>query len=622
MKYKAFSLLFLFIFTLVLIFIFTYNLNFNIDNIGMLSKVLFYDRFIDEYIIISMLLFIFINKYRVSLLIALSIFICYVSVSITQLITFLISGEFLSRLALDNVEFIGFLITFDNILIIIGSVLVLILIPLITTHYIIKNASIEKLIMSKLFIVSLIIIGILVHYNVKFIKTDTIEKRDILLMKNHFSHTAPIQALVKLFKTKEKIKLSFTKAEVDILQDMSLFLNPVAEYPLMKNKIYDSTVKFKHTLEKPNIIIIFTEGFSARTNSIYSNIYENLTPNLKKLSENNATMLVKNFYNHTAATYRGLHGQLCSLYPLLGGGKFWLENDFLNLSKNNYKCLPHVLQTNGYETTYLNMHYKDASGNDEMVSNFGFDTILSGEELSNKYLSGINKIKQNYLSDHQSYKVLTNYLKDKENTMKKPFLLTTYTVETHAFLDIGSDGVPYADGKNNILNTIFNMDDAFGTFWGYFKNSKFAKNTIIVFTSDHAHYHGKEYINTMKQYKEKGYHQIFIDKVPLLIYAPSINLPKQFNAQQSTSIDLAPTLLHLLNVNNEINSFIGTSIFEKNRKELGISAYGENLYMIRENNLIYVQKNILPKDKNKLEIIDKFIKYTHELEMNNKLYKF
>jgi hypothetical protein len=70
--------------------------------------------------------------------------------------------------------------------------------------------------------------------------------------------------------------------------------------------------------KKPNIIIIFTEGFSAEVLDVYNNLDLNLTPNLNKLYER--SLVFNNYYNHTAATYRGLRGQMISGYQFLDGG--------------------------------------------------------------------------------------------------------------------------------------------------------------------------------------------------------------------------------------------------------------------------------------------------------------
>lgn len=620
LNYKAFLLVFLSFFTAMLIAILAYHLHFDIEGVGIVAKILFFDKFFIEYILLSLIVLILINKNMISSLIAFIIFIFYLAIATIQVITFLISKEFLSKLAISNVEFIGFLITFENIIIIVISTIALLVIPFFASQYVCKKINIDRIITKKSFTVFLLLLMAFFYYNHIFFKEDFKKKQDVLLTKNYLKHTGAIESFIKLFEEENNIKLSFSKDEVIQLHDLGYTLNIFEDYPLMKDKIFNKSLKSGHTLEKPNVIIIFTEGLSARTTSVYSDKYKNLTPNLKKFSENNHTMRVKNFYNHTAATYRGLHGQLCSLYPIYGKGDVWFENDFLNLSTIDYKCLPHILKNNGYETAYLNMHYIDESANDEMVSHFGFDTILSGESLSIKYLSGIDKIKNSYLSDHQSYKVLVEYLKEKENNLNKPFLLTTYTIETHAYVDIGNDGIVYNDGKNNVLNTIHNLDNAFGKFWEYFKNSKYSKNTIILFTSDHAHYYGKEYINLMEEYGEEEYYRLFIDKVPLLIYSPTLKLAKDFDANQATSIDIAPTILHLINAKNEKNAFIGHSLFEKDNN-IGIASYGKNFYMIKDNKHIYVDDNVAEEDKEKFKLIHKYIEYTHQLEKKNKIYE-
>ncbi|RUM70373.1 MAG: hypothetical protein DSZ08_04835, partial [Sulfurovum sp.] len=499
-NYKIFLLVFLTLASLFGAILIANNLDFTINGVHYIPKILVFDTFFVEYAIMFLLIVVLINKYPFSRWFGTILFIVYMTIYLSQIISIFISGEFISKLAVKNIEFIGFLITTENISIILLVMLVVVILPLILTYFIVKNVKLQKIMLNRYFIGFFITATLLLYGEEKWISQKTLQERNTILQHNTLPHMAAIQAFENIYKSDEKVDFSFTRDEVEKLHKLGYTFKPFKKYPLLKENIYDENVTFDATIQKPNIIVIFTEGLSARTTSVYSDKYKNLTPHLKDFSENPHTTVVKNYYNHTAATYRGLHGQICSTYPWLGSGKNWLENDLLNLSTLHYKCFPHILQHNGYETIFLNMHYKDSSGNDEMVANFGFDTILSGETLSNTYLGGIDKIRGHYLSDHQAYTVLTKYLKEKEKTPKKqPFLLMTYTIETHAFVDIERDGVAYGDGKNNVLNTIYNMDDAFGQFWDYFKHSKFAKNTMIVFTSDHAHYYGKEYIRTMKQ---------------------------------------------------------------------------------------------------------------------------
>ena len=432
--------------------------------------------------------------------------------------------------------------------------------------------------------------------------------------KIHLQYASPIQAFYALFTTHTYQQKSFDTNDIKILKQLGFTYNPASKCPLLKQQIYKKNKSFFKNNKPKNVIVIFTEGFSARTSGVYNKKFNGLTPNLKKLADNNETMLVANYYNHTAATYRGLHGQLCSLYPKLGGGDGW-EKKPDGIPPIHYKCLPDIFNNNGYDTIYLNIHYKNSTGNDELASGIGFKQVMSGEELSLRYLKGIHKLRENELTDHQSYKVLTNYLKSHEH-QSKPFFLAMYTVETHAWLNVGKDGIKYKDGSDNTLNTIHNMDDAFGKFWKYFQNSVYADNTVVIFTSDHCHYYDKSYLKLMKRSHEDDYQKYFVDRIPLLIYAPNGNLPKNFDAKNTTSVSLAPTIVQIMGFANEPTAFMGQSLFERTTDQ-GIASIGDSTFLIHGK--IYILNTVPSVDKPLLNLVDRYINTVHTLEMNNKL---
>lgn len=611
---KKFLLMFLFLFFVFECLYLTWILDFYINDFSFPPILLIFTPLVFEFTIVSIIM-IFYDKNKYFSAVILLLCITFIGINFAQMLGLYLSREFLSPLAVENIEFIGLVLTYENIITTFVLFGILIIIPLFIVRYVMQYASISY---KTIIIIFFTLYSLLFGYTILLSSDKIIIQKNQILTNNHISKLAPFEEFIKLFIHKKEKKITFNKDEVDRLIKLGYSYNPFSDYPFVKNSIYHGNPILPNLKKSPNIILIFTEGFSAVTTNVYNDTFKQLTPNLKDFSDDNRTSVVENYYNHTAATYRGLLGQLCSFYPWLGGGKYWLHNNTLNLSQNDYKCLPSILKNNGYYTGYLNMHYKDSSGNDEIAETIGFDSVLSGEYLSKKYLNGLHKIKKSYLSDQQAYNVLIRYLKD-EVVQDKPFLLTTYTVETHAFVDVEKDDVKYKD-DNNVLNTIHNMDNAFGKFWNYFKHSKYAENTIIIFTSDHAHYYDKEYIATMKKYNEKNYHNIFIDRVPLLIYTPKQSLPLEYNAKQSTSIDLTPTVLHLVNAKQEKNSFIGHSIFER-KNDMGVASYGSNFYLIKENNLIYSRTNVLDEDKKDFELIDKYINKMHELEKKNKIFQ-
>jgi lipoteichoic acid synthase len=82
-----------------------------------------------------------------------------------------------------------------------------------------------------------------------------------------------------------------------------------AEFPFQRRGIASNPLPFTvgGLTGKPlNVIILFFEGVSARVMGHYGGPYANLTPVLDRFSER--TITVDNYYNHTAATFRGIRG--------------------------------------------------------------------------------------------------------------------------------------------------------------------------------------------------------------------------------------------------------------------------------------------------------------------------
>src|SRR3546814_14333238 len=103
-----------------------------------------------------------------------------------------------------------------------------------------------------------------------------------------------------------------------------------APYPYLKDWVNRQPLPFagKPPVAQPNVIVLFIEGMSARTLEPYGSTYPGLTPNLQALAGD--TMVVDNYYNHTAATYRGLQGPMTSGFPRSGGsagGQGWMDGN-------------------------------------------------------------------------------------------------------------------------------------------------------------------------------------------------------------------------------------------------------------------------------------------------------
>ena len=351
-------------------------------------------------------------------------------------------------------------------------------------------------------------------------------------------------------------------------------------FPLQKSAIYGQPLPFASTregTEPANVIVIFTEGTSARLLGSYGGQYPGLTPNIDRLAK--VSMRVVNYYNHTAATYRGLQGQMVSGYPSAGGGEdsapWETESGKEALSSTRHRSMVEILNENRYRTYFISPHY-DRVGLNTLLRSLGFDKVFSFEDISHHVAPG-NKLYfvEGALSDGDIFNAL-HILLDKGTIIDAghPFFMGLYNFGTHAFLDVMPNGKRYGDGSNSALNKLHNFDYALGQFMNYFFASPYAKNTILILTADHATYPDQPF----RAVAGNDYKPLFVDRIPLIIYDPTHRLPAVYDAGGRTSIDFAPTVMQLLGIQHGDNSFLGTSLFEEKPGSIGFAAIGNEFF--------------------------------------------
>lgn len=141
-----------------------------------------------------------------------------------------------------------------------------------------------------------------------------------------------------------------------------------------------------------------------------------------------------------------------------------------------------------------------------------------------------------------------------------------------------SAGIKYGTGENPALNRMHNFDAQLGKFLDYFQSSRFSDNTLLIITTDHATFPEPPVVEALRS---DDYQAYFVDRIPFIIYYKGLSLPSTFDADYRTSVDFAPTLLHLLSIQKTDNAFIGYSIFEQPPKfHTPVAAFGDEFYFI------------------------------------------
>ncbi len=359
------------------------------------------------------------------------------------------------------------------------------------------------------------------------------------------------------------------------------FLSPEGVRP--RQSIYQADFPYpekRHGARRePNVIVFFVESLSARMVGAYGMRESSVTPNLDAFARE--AMRVEGYVNHTTPTVPGLFGQICSIYPPYKAEMKGVKPD------PRMECLPHILaREKGYRTVYFSHSHPKYAGIGRLLEQWGFqETYLWRKLLKTLLRDEPPYLGAGGLSDHQMMRGLVNYLEKEERRLLeggRPFFIGLSTVETHTGRSANdSDGVKLAGPASEVDSAFHSMDDAFGYFWRYFSKSRYADNTIVIVTADHARFPSLDY----KEVAGKGYVPSVYDDVALLIRDPFHELPEKMKLRAST-LDFAPSLYHLLGGDpHRTNHLMGLSIFGDRQKSAGVislSAYRQFGYLVQD----------------------------------------
>jgi len=533
-----------------------------------------------------------------------SVFLIYLS----QAASIHMTNDLISVLALENIHFIG-LILQKKALWMCASAFVLGIIVFITFIELFtdKHIKLTRKFLISIVIVSTVLFIYLLVYNFMILSvTDKI-----------FSFFPNRQTpVIGLINNAVKLKTEVTEVVVNVKEfhKLGLNYNENSKYPFMKKGIYSSPIKYSYKKKeaKPNIIVFFLEGVSARSINCYGSEFKGLTPNIDKFAK--TAMKVDNYYNHTAASCRGMQGQLCSVYPFYGYGE-WMAGNNQKLDKINYSSIPSILNKFGYDTLFFCAENKPIT---QLFRMLKFKTIYNANKIIKELLNGhVEYVKDDILTDKSFFEGFVKYLKLREKSKAKaPFFIGLYNIETHAYFKTPTHRARYKNSNNDTLNSVHNLDLQFGKFYKYFKNSSYAKNTIVIVTTDHAHYYGdSHYQRTLR-----GHYQLLpVDTIPFLVYNPFLNLPKRYDAKMGNSLDLAPTIFHMIGINDVENNFLGESLFERT-KDYGVSAIRHKFYLSYKNR-VYLSKCPTEKLNKNFKGYTDYIKTFYSMESKNRVFK-
>ena len=323
--------------------------------------------------------------------------------------------------------------------------------------------------------------------------------------------------------------------------------------------------------KKLNIILITVESLSADYLTKFGN-KNKITPFMDNWFHDGA--LFTHFYATGTRTIRGLEALTLSIPPTAG------QSIVKRPDNEKLFNLGHVLQERGYDTAFLygGMGYFDNMN--AFYEGNGYRIVdqnqFTSEEVTFKNAWGV--------SDDI---IFNRTIKEADNDFfqDKPFFFQIMTTTNHRPYSYPEGKIDIPSGKSR-EGAVKYTDYAIQEFIKTAKTKPWFDNTIFVMVADHCAGSARKTDLPVDKYH-----------IPLFIYAPK-HVPVVENTTLSSQIDVAPTLLGLLNLRYE-SQFYGQDIL-KTAPEKGralISNY-QKLGLFKDNKLVYLSP------QQKIDVVD------------------
>ena len=295
-------------------------------------------------------------------------------------------------------------------------------------------------------------------------------------------------------------------------------------------------LEVKSKAKKKNIVYIYAE--SLERTYFDESLFPDLIVNLKQIEKKSISF--DNIFQiyATGWTLAGMTASQCGMplvSPTGGNAMSGFKEDFLPLAD----CMGDLLHNEGYRLEYYGGSSLKFAGKGNFYTSHSFDKVQGKEELSKlldnkEYMTGWG------LYDDSLLKIVYDefeLLSQKED----PFALFTLTLDTHHPKGHPSkqcidNNITYEDGSNSMLNAVKCADHLLSEFIGKILASPYAKDTVIVLSSDHL-----AMPNLAKEQLEKGNRRNLF-----MIIDGENNIKKQIIHAKGSMLDIAPTLLSVL----------------------------------------------------------------------------
>ncbi|MBA94196.1 MAG: hypothetical protein CMP21_00275 [Rickettsiales bacterium] len=341
-------------------------------------------------------------------------------------------------------------------------------------------------------------------------------------------------------------------------------------YPLIKYGNEDFNFFSSTQTKKPTVFLIVAESLNQSIIHKKTSYGEPITPFLNELEK--SSLVVENFYANSIQSAKARVSLFLSLIPSISNK---MTTQFTDL---NVLSMADVMEQNGYGSVLF--HACDLNGFDNSYIFFrdrGFimETVKSYlKEDDSPYIW-----RSWGPEDNVFFKRFFDYY-DQQNFKDQPMFYSLITVASHVpFSIVPKERRLLYENPQSIheeyANSMHLVDKGIAVFFDELKKRGLYDSSIVIITSDHTIPMGEHGI----YHQEAGYYEESF-RIPFYVHWPN-QIKPQVITKPFSQLDIAPTILDMIDADVSKHSFMGRSIFSDRIEPVYlIQPYGKHLAIV------------------------------------------
>ena len=307
-----------------------------------------------------------------------------------------------------------------------------------------------------------------------------------------------------------------------------------------------------------NVIVLHLESFQQFLINMKVDGQE-VTPFLNSIFQNQATISFDNFFHEVG------QGKTSDAENMLETGTFGLPQGslFTELGSDNvFQAAPAILgQKQGYTSAVFHGNVASFWNRDHVYKNLGYDNFFD-----RSYFDESDETLGYGILDKDLFSESVQYLEH----LQQPFYTKFLSVTNHTpyYTDDKNFDFPSLNTGNstvdNYVRTAHYLDQSLEQFFTYLKKSAIYQNSIFVIYGDHfgiSNTDNKDLASALGKDPDtwNEFDNAQMQRVPLMIHIPGYT-KGSVNHEYGGEIDVLPTLLHLLGIDDKDYLHFGTDL--------------------------------------------------------------